>query len=356
MLKVFSGLYDRYFAEEEAIILTLLLIVGAVIMMTMGGIIAPLLWAIVITFILQGLVNHLKRLHLPKPLAVALVYLLFIGVAAVGIFFFLPFTWGRLSLFIAEMPSMIDQLEEVLLLLPENYPDFFTVEQVEQWINNLQFELGQLGQTVLSYSISSITRVVTWVVYTVLVPIMVFFMLNDSEKLLNWLESWLPERRPIMAQIWHEMNDQLANYIRGKALEIIIVGGVSYVVFTVLGLNYTVLLSVLIGLSVIVPFVGATVVAVPVFLVGMFQWGFSGDLYQVMIAYVILQMVDGNILVPLIFSETVNLHPIAIITAVLVFGGVWGFWGVFFAIPLATFIKAIINAWPDRYEVKQGAK
>jgi len=95
-----------------------------------------------------------------------------------------------------------------------------------------------------------------------------------------------------------------------------------------------------------VPFVGATVVTIPIFMVGFFQWGFSSELLQVVIAYSVLQLIDGNILVPLIFSETVNLHPISIITAVLIFGGLWGFWGIFFAIPLATFIKAVIRAWP----------
>ena len=57
-------------------------------------------------------------------------------------------------------------------------------------------------------------------------------------------------------------------------------------------------------------------------------------------------MADGNVLVPILFSEAVNLHPVAIITAVLFFGGIWGFWGVFFAIPLATLVHAVINAWP----------
>jgi putative permease len=194
--------------------------------------------------------------------------------------------------------------------------------------------------------VSSVTQVVTWIVYTVLVPIMVFFMLKDSEKLLNWLESWLPEKRPLMAQVWHEMNDQLANYIRGKALQIVIVGTVTWVVFALLDLNAAPALAIVIGISVIIPFVGATVVLVPLFIAGFLQWGFSPELFQVMLAYLAIHLVDANILVPLIFSETVNLHPIAIITAILVFGGLWGVWGVFFAIPLATFIKAIIRAWP----------
>ena len=72
--------------------------------------------------------------------------------------------------------------------------------------------------------------------------------------------------------------------------------------------------------------------------------GDSAEFWTVIIAYNILQMLDGNVLVPIIFSEAVNLHQ-AIIFAVLFFGGIWGLAGVFFAIPLATFIQATINAW-----------
>jgi len=346
MFKVFNGLYERYFSEEEAIIFALLLVACAVIMFTMGGVIAPLLWSIIITFMLQGLVNALERLNMPHTAAVYVVYLVFVGVTMIIFLIFLPFSWSRLTLFLNELPNMVNQLQSLLFVLPENYPELFTQAQVEEWLNNIQGEIGQLGQVILSNSVTSITRMVSLVVYTVLVPIMVFFMLRDSEKLLNFLEKWLPEKRPIMAQVWHEMNGQLANYIRGKAVEILIVGVSSYILLSIFGLNYPVLLSVLIGFSVIVPFVGATVLTIPVFLVGFFQWGFGSELLQVLVAYTVLQIIDGNILVPLIFSETVNLHPIAIITAILFFGGLWGFWGVFFAIPLATFIKAVIRAWP----------
>ncbi|MDC1436755.1 AI-2E family transporter [Gammaproteobacteria bacterium] len=346
MLRIFNDLYERYFSEEEALIFTILIIVGIIVMMTLGGVVAPLLWSLVISFILQGLVNSLVRLNLSYRLSVYLTYFMFLSLMLLIILVLLPFTWSRLGLFIDELPNMMSQLRTFLLLLPENYPGLFTESQIQGWINSLQNALGQMGQSILSYSVSSITRLVTLLVYTILVPILVFFMLKDADKLLNWLENWLPEKRPIMAQIWQEMNGQLANYIRGKALEIVIVGISSYAVFSVLDLNYSVLLAFMTGFSVIVPYVGATVIAIPVFLAGLFQWGIGSDLYQVMIAYAVLQMLDGNLLVPLIFSETVNLHPLAIIAAILVFGGIWGFWGVFFAIPLATFLKAIIRAWP----------
>lgn len=346
MIRVFHGFYERYFSEEEAIIFTVLLILFFTVMMTMGSIIAPMLWSLVITYMLQGLVNSMDRLHVPHHLAVYGVYFVFLGLTVLVMLFALPFAWNRLSAFIRDMPAITDQLRSLLLLLPERYPDVFTVEQVQGWMTDMQAEVLVYGQTLLSNSVSSVTRVVTWIVYSVLVPIMVFFMLKDAEKLLNWLETWLPEKRPLMAQVWHEMNDQLANYIRGKALQILIVGTVTWIVFALLGLNAAPVLAVVIGISVIIPFVGATVVLVPLFLAGFLQWGFSGELLQVMLAYLAIHLIDANILVPLIFSETVNLHPIAIIVAILVFGGLWGVWGVFFAIPLATFIKAIIRAWP----------
>ena len=75
-------------------------------------------------------------------------------------------------------------------------------------------------------------------------------------------------------------------------------------------------------------------------------WALYESFYYVMIAYAVIQVLDGNVLVPLLFSEAVNLHPVAILLAVLFFGGIWGVPGVFFAIPLATLVKAVINAWP----------
>jgi putative permease len=118
------------------------------------------------------------------------------------------------------------------------------------------------------------------------------------------------------------------------------------VTFSAFGLNYAMLLGVLVGLSVIIPYIGATVVTVPVLIIAWFQWGWTVDFAWLSVAYFVIQALDGNVLVPLLFSEVVNLHPVAIIVAILVFGGLWGFWGVFFAIPLATLVQAVLTAWP----------
>lgn len=116
--------------------------------------------------------------------------------------------------------------------------------------------------------------------------------------------------------------------------------------FVFLDVNFATLLAVLVGLSVIIPYVGATVVTIPVMVLGYAQFGWTSDYAWMMAAYFIIQIIDGNVLVPLLFSEVVNLHPVAIIVAILIFGGIWGFWGVFFAIPLATLVQSVLKAWP----------
>lgn len=91
---------------------------------------------------------------------------------------------------------------------------------------------------------------------------------------------------------------------------------------------------------------GVVVISVPVAILGYLQFGFDNTYYTLMFTFTLIQIIDGNVVVPLLFSEAVNIHPLAIIIAVLFFGGLWGVWGIFFAIPLATLVQAVLNSWP----------
>lgn len=352
MRALLNGFFDRYFHDEESVILLLLLAVGSVVLYFFGGVLAPLITAVIIAYLMQGLVTILLRYGLSQRLAFALVYMLFIGIFLLLLLFLLPQAWNQLRQLLTALPNLISQWQSSLMLLPENYPSLFSEQQIQDFIIGVRGEVGGYGQTVLAYSLASIPSIIAWVVFIVLVPILVFFMMKDKDQLALWIGNFLPRNRPLMSRIWIEMDQQLSNYIRGKVVEIIIVGSASYVSFTILGINYALLLSVLVGLSVIVPYIGATVITVPIAAVAYVQWGIGSEFYTVLVVYGVLQLVDGNVLAPVIFSEAVNLHPVAIIAAVLVFGGMWGLAGVFFAIPLATFIKAIINSWPGRVQAK----
>ena len=247
---------------------------------------------------------------------------------------------------VTALPDMIAKGQEQLLRLPELYPDVFTIEQIEALISNVRAEVGQAGQQILSFSIARLRTFITIVIYAVLVPLMVFFVLKDKHQLMQWAGNFVPRRSELSFRVWKEVDQKIANYIRGKFVEISIVWVVTYIIFSLMGLNFSLLLSFMVGLSVLVPFVGALVATLPIAIIAFFQWGLTANFWWLLVIYQIIQLLDGNVLVPLLFSEMVNLHPLAIIVAVVFFGGVWGLWGVFFAIPLATLVQAVLNAWP----------
>ena len=346
MFNVLKKWYDRNFHDEEAVVLLLLLVVGVGVVIGFGSILTPVIAALVLAFLLQGVVSQLERLRLPHLAAVSISSAMLVVILVVGLIVLLPLALDQSSNLVQELPGLIALIRERLVLLQELYPGFVTQQQIAEWTELLNKELGAIGQEVLSFSVANIPNLLGFMVYLILVPIMVFFFLKDKALLLDWFGQMLPSERPLLTRIYVEMNDQMANYVRGKAIEMFIVGGASFIVFAWFGLNYSALLAILVGLSVIIPYIGAFLVTIPVLLVAFLQWGWGGDFMWLAIAYFIIQALDGNALVPLLFSEAVNLHPVAILLAILFFGGIWGLWGVFFAIPLATLIKALLNAWP----------
>lgn len=346
MLEVIKGWFQRYFSDPEAVLLAVLIAISLTLIITCGATLTPLFASIIIAYLLQWVVNGLKSKGVPKIAAVIIVYLGFLGLFFVALLVLWPLAWRQMVTLGNEMPSMLNQAQKMMYLIPEKFPEYVSKETFDVFTASMIQQLREFGTNLVSYTLSSIPSLIVFGIYLVLVPLMVFFFLKDHEKIIAWCSNFLPSNRPVLKQVWEEIDLQIGNYVRGKVAEVLIVGLTTYVVFIWLKMPYAFLLANLVGLSVLVPYVGAVVVTIPVLLVAFFQWGFGPDFIWVACGYLIIQALDGNVLVPLLFSEAVNLHPLAIIIAILIFGGIWGFWGVFFAIPLATMVKAILNAWP----------
>jgi putative permease len=348
MFKVFRSWLDHFFADEQALLLLVLLAAGLTTILMFGASLAPVITSMILAYLTLGLVQWLERFgvnHLP---AVWGIYSLFIALLLTFVFIVLPLLWQQATDLLSNLPLMLEKLMDLFMLLPAQYPELVSANQIKQLADAAMAEVGNSGQLLVSFSLASIGQSLTWLVFLVLVPILVFFFLKDGHMMVLWFTSFLPLKRNILSHVWLEMDQQIANYVRGKVVEIAIVGSVTYVAFLWFGLNYAALLAVIVGMSVLIPYIGATLVTIPVALIGYVQWGVSTEFYTLIIVYGIIQALDGNVLVPLLFSEAVNLHPVAIIVAVLFFGSIWGLWGVFFAIPLATLIKAVMNAWPKK--------
>lgn len=347
MFEMFSRWYKKRFSDPDAVSLVAMLLIGFLIIYFFGNLIAPLLVAIVLAYLLDWPVSKMVSVGMHRTLSVMVVLTLFVGLMLFACFGLFPAIWNQIINLLADTPTIFSNIQAALSTLPERYPELIEPEMVAGMIEDTQSRVLSLGESVVKGSFSSLISLAALGVYLILVPLLVFFLLKDKQEMLNTLEDFLPTNRRLTYKVGTEMNQQISNYIRGKVTEIFIVGSVSYVTFIMLDLRYAILLSVMTGVSVLIPYIGAAAVTVPVFLVGVFQWGFGAELGYVMLAYGIIQALDGNVLVPVLFSEAVNLHPVAIIVSVLVFGGLWGFWGVFFAIPLATLVKAVWSALPS---------
>ena len=346
MANVIGRWVKKYFSDPEGVILAVLLVLGFATVILFGDMLAPVLASVVIAYLLEGVVRALEQRGVSRMPAVLAVFSLFLTFLLFVVLGLVPLLSKQFAQLMQEIPAMVSEGQKELLLLPERYPDFISESQVTEIMSAIRSGLTELGQGVLSFSLASLSTIFTLAVYLVLLPVLVFFFMKDKKLIVDWVTRYMPRERGVALQVWREMDRQIGNYVRGKFAEIMIVGITSYIVFALMGLNYASLLGALVGLSVVVPYIGAVVVTVPVLVIGYFQWGWSDEFAYITIAYFIIQALDGNLLVPWLFSEAVNLHPIAIIIAILIFGGMWGFWGVFFAIPLATLVKAVLDAWP----------
>jgi len=330
-------------ADQQLVMLLASLFAIFALLVLFGDVLAPLVVAIALAYVLDDIVELLKRCRIPHIVAVMLVVsgaLLLVLFALLAI---LPLLSDQVGGLIAQVPQFVDFLRESLQTLHANYASWVNPDYLQQMLASAASQIQEWSGRLLSFSIASIPGMITLLVYAVLVPVLVFFLLKDKGDIVQWAQRFLPQERSLLQRVWSEVDIQIGNYIRGKVWESVVVGLAVWLAYEVMGHDYALLLGTLTGISVWVPFLGAAVVTIPVVMLSLFQWGWSEMMFYGMLAYTLIQIVDANIIVPWIFSEMVNLHPIAIIVAVLVFGSLWGVLGVFIAIPMAALVQSVLT-------------
>ena len=346
MIKILKDWYDANFTDPNQVSLALILLFSIIITYVLIETISPILVAIVLAYMLEGLVQNLMRAtNIVRNISVIFVFLIFLIMSILTLFMLLPLLLDQLTLFVKSLPDIFNKSKEFILgLYDEN--EYIPKDYIESIFLGLQGETSKLGNSIFAFSLASAGGLFAIIVYTILVPIMIFFMLFDKEAIYNWLSRFFPKKLDLTQKAYSELNLKIGNYIRCKFIEIIIVWISSFILFIALDLNYSLLLSFLCGVSVIIPYVGMIAVTIPIILVSYFQWGLASEFWYVIIGHLIIQAIDGNVVVPILFSDAVNIHPFAILLSILFFGSIWGVWGVFFAIPLAVLISTILNVWP----------
>tara|TARA_B100001559_G_scaffold253762_1_gene217631 strand:- start:367 stop:1431 length:1065 start_codon:yes stop_codon:yes gene_type:complete len=347
MFEQVNKVLKNIFSNEETIVFSLAILLFFLVISFFGSILTPFMISIVVAYLLVGMQKKIQLYDVSANVALIITFSVFIITGAALLIWLVPLLYIQLQAFILDVPNLINNFLDFISGLPTKFPDLVSSEQISIFFQAVSEEISAIAQNIVKSSISGIQSAITFLLYIILFPILVYFFLFDRKNIIDGFIKIIPGKREMLTKIWAEMDIQLSNYVRGKTIEIFIVGIAAAIIFASLGLKYSALLSVLVGLSVIIPYVGAFLVTIPIVIVGLLQFGLGTEFYLLIGLYLLLQAIDGNLLVPIIFSETVKLHPVVIILAVFIFGSMFGFWGVFFSIPIATFIKAVWNAWPS---------
>jgi len=347
MLEEFNKVFKKIFSNEETIIFSFALLIFFIVISFFGSVLTPFIISIIVAYLLVGMQKKIQSYNISEKVSLVITFSIFIVTGATLVIWLVPLLYSQLQAFVLDVPNLINNFRDFISELPSKFPDLVSSDQITIFFQAVSEEISAIAQNIVKTSISSIQSAITVLLYIILFPILVYFFLFDRKNIIDGCLKVIPGRRKMFTSIWAEMDIQLSNYVRGKTIEIFIVGIAAAIIFSSLGLRYSALLSVLVGLSVIIPYVGAFLVTIPVVVVGLIQFGLGTQFTILISLYLLLQALDGNLLVPIIFSETVKLHPVIIILAVFIFGSMFGFWGVFFSIPIATFIKAVWNAWPS---------
>lgn len=348
MIKLIKDWYTDNLTDPNQVSLALVLIFSIILTYIIVQTIAPILVAIVLAYMLEGLVQHLMKITTAtRHFSVIVVFSLFLIISILTLFMLLPLLLDQLTLLVKSLPEIFNKSKQLILgLYDEN--EYIPKDYINNIFLGLQGETSKVGNSIFTFSLTSAGGLFAIIVYAILVPIMIFFMLFDKETINSWIARFFPKKLELTRRAYSELNLKIGNYIRCKVIEIMIVWISSFILFFALGLNYSLLLSFLCGLSVIIPYVGMIAVTIPIILVAYFQWALGSEFWYVIIGHLLIQAVDGNVVVPILFSDAVNIHPFAILLSILFFGSVWGIWGVFFAIPLAVLVSTILNVWPER--------
>jgi len=348
MLEQLNRVLKKVFTNEETIVFSIAILLFFIVISFFGSVLTPFIISIIVAYLLVGLQKKIQSFNVNQNIALVITFSIFIIIGAALLVWLVPLLYIQLQDFVLDVPNLFNNFLDFISGLPTKFPDLVSSDQIAIFFQAVSEEISVIAQNIVKSSISGIQSTITILLYIILFPILVFFFLFDRKNIIEGFLKIIPGKRQMLTDIWKEMDIQLSNYVRGKTIEIFIVGLAAAIIFSSLGLKYSALLSVLVGFSVIIPYVGAFLVTIPIVIIGLLQFGLDTQFYILISLYLLLQALDGNLLVPLIFSETVKLHPVVIILAVFVFGSMFGFWGVFFSIPIATFIKAVWNAWPSK--------
>ena len=304
-------------------------------------------FALFLAFAMRPFVSLLERARVPRVLAILLLLFVLIGALALLVinvtaqlnqfYIDLPRYQGRIRELFSRLTEFVNTLRERMgNILPEESRAVREVKITESPFATTKAVLGQLGATL------------EFVLYTATVPFLTFFMLKDREKFGRVIDGILARNRKIgPGDVTGAISRTMTGFALGLSFVMLIMAAATTIALMLLGINYYYILGPLAGLAIMLPYVGVIFSTVPAVAVAYFQYGGEKAL-AVLLVYVVLQFLEGNVLTPFIVGGKVRLFPLTVMVAFIFWGLLWGLPGAVLAVPLTSAVKVVcenVQGW-----------
>lgn len=308
---------------------------------------APILIAGFLYYLLNPLVNLLVKMGVKRLIAIALIFLLLIGIIVLIFMSVIPNLVEQLISLAKNIPSFVDNMQHWLQDAANNATRFplFRELDVDKYISNLDVSAGTIIQQTLTGVTNSLASIIgkitTVVLLLITVPFILFYMLKDVEKLVPNIERVFPEKqRDNIKGLLEQLNKTLSDYISGQAIECLFVGTFTFLGYLLIGVDYAFLFGVIAGLTNLIPYLGPYLGLAPALIYTFFNSPTQALLCIVVV--LIVQQVDGNVIYPNVIGKSLNIHPLTIILILLVAGNLAGILGVFLGVPVYAILRTLV--------------
>jgi predicted PurR-regulated permease PerM len=303
----------------------------------LSAVLAPFIIAMIISYVLNPIVNVLNRRRVPRTIAVLLIYAIFITSLTVILMHLIPMFMKQLM----DLNEQVPQLTVKAQSLMDSFNDNQLLPQsVRMGINNslVKFEKG-ISEFISNY-IDGIGNTINMLFIAFIIPFLAFYILKDYKIMEKSVLTLVPKNhREHVVKLLFDIDAALGSYIRGQFLVCIMIGCLAYFGYWFIGMPYPLLLAFVVAVFNIIPYLGAYFGAAPaIVMAASMSWKM---VLYVVIVNTIVQTLEGNIISPLVTGRTLHMHPLSIIFVLLVGGELAGIIGLILAVPFFAVIKVI---------------
>ena len=319
-----------------------LIVLGIVLLFLVRSIIGPFIVAYVLAYLLNPLVERLEKYKIKRKLSIAFVFLGIIGVIALTLFIILPVLYNEISKISARLPQVMETLNQQMIGWRGKIEGSGLPEQILTGIDNHIHEMeGNLGSS-LDRWLDNLPKFLGSLTYYALSPFMAIYFLADWKRMGNWFIRLVPNKfRMEWFRLWQDINHVLRRFIRGNLVVAVIVGLLIGIGVKIIGMDYALLIGLICGVCDLIPYFGPFIGAIPAVLLGLTKS--TAMAFKIIVVIIVVQQLEGNYISPKLMGDSVGLHPIGVVFALLAGESIAGFWGMVIAVPLAAVLRVIIR-------------